>query len=71
MSSAPDGWPDASYGGAERQLRRAVARATPQRRMAWLEEALELAQASGALTRVRRMRQAECERNWRGSSSGQ
>lgn len=63
---AADLWPEASYDGAERRLRAAVAAATPQRRMAWLEEALELALATGALPRARRLRQQECERRWRG-----
>lgn len=62
--SSDAGWADASYGGAERRLRRAVTAATPQRRMEWLEEALELARAGGALAHARRLKQQECERLW-------
>lgn len=57
-------WADATFDGAERRLRRAVAAATAQRRMDWLEEALELALASGALADDRRLRQERCEHAW-------
>lgn len=43
-----DRW-DASWEGARRQLFRAILAATPAQRLAWLEEALELAYRSGAL----------------------
>ena len=57
-------WEAATYQGAERAQQRSIARATPAQRLAWLEEALRLAAASGALQRVRAQRQADCDRAW-------
>jgi len=43
---------DATWKGARRQLRESTSAATPAQRLAWLEEALELAYRSGALART-------------------
>ena len=43
-----DGW-DATWEGAREQLQESILRATPAQRLAWLEEALELAHRAGAL----------------------
>jgi predicted nucleotidyltransferase len=59
-------WSAATFDGLEAQQRRDVADASPERRLAWLEEALRLAQASGALARVRRDRQQQCDQLWSG-----
>jgi hypothetical protein len=40
---------EADWEGSRRAQREAIARATPAQRLAWLEEALELAYAAGAL----------------------
>ena len=44
-------WPVSWEASREAQFR-AMARATPAQRLAWLEQALRLAQASGALSRA-------------------
>ena len=59
-------WSAGTFDGARRAQREDIARATPARRLAWLEEALVLAQASGALARARRDKQAWCDETWRG-----
>ncbi len=53
MSEQPDssGHWDATWQGARRQLLETTLAATPAQRLAWLEEALELAYRSGALAR--------------------
>ena len=43
-----DSW-DATWEGARDQLLESILRATPAQRLAWLEEALELAHRAGAL----------------------
>jgi len=58
-------WSAATFDGAQRAQRDDIARATPARRLAWLEEVLVLAQASGALARARREKQMWCEATWR------
>lgn len=45
---AEEEW-DASWAGMERAQFEAILSATPAQRLAWLEEALRLAHASGAL----------------------
>ena len=50
--SEPSGRWDASWEGARRQARESVLEATPDQRLAWLEEVLELAHRSGALARA-------------------
>ena len=53
MTERPDSlgrW-DATWKGARRQLLETTLAATPAQRLAWLEEALELAHRSGALAR--------------------
>ena len=42
------GW-DATWDGARKQLLKTTLSATPAQRLAWLEEALELAYRTGAL----------------------
>jgi hypothetical protein len=59
-----DGWEAATFAGLERCQRRDVAALPPERRMEWLEAALELAASSGALAIVRRRRQQECDALW-------
>jgi hypothetical protein len=66
--SNASGWEAATFAGLERCQRRDVAALPPERRMQWLESALELAAASGALAAVRRRRQAECDALWSGTS---
>lgn len=62
--TAVDPWATATFAGAERELRRSVAAATPQQRWEWLESALVLALSTGALERARRERQSACDREW-------
>lgn len=62
--SRPADWSAATFEGAAEQQRSAAATASPARRLAWLEQALQLAQASGALARIRRDRQRECDLAW-------
>jgi hypothetical protein len=45
---ASEPW-DATWEGARRQLEESVRRATPEQRLAWLEEVLEIAWSAGAL----------------------
>ena len=61
-----DGWESATFEGVVRVRARELARTTPEERFLWLMDALELAAASGALTRVRAEKQAACDRLWRG-----
>lgn len=57
-------WSSATFAGARHAGARAVADADPQQRLAWLDEALALALASGALARVRRERQEAVDASW-------
>jgi hypothetical protein len=50
-AKADDAWP-VSWDAARRAQRRDMAAAPPQLRLVWLEQALRLAQASGALARM-------------------
>lgn len=61
------GWEAATFAGLEECQRRDVAALPPERRMEWLEAALELAAMSGALAIARRRRQRECDALWSGS----
>ena len=45
----PDPWETVTWAGLERAQFRDVLSATPAQRLAWLEEAMRLAHASGAL----------------------
>lgn len=54
----------ATWEGLELAQARRVAAATPQQRMDWLEQALRLAHASGALQRARRERQRAADELW-------
>jgi hypothetical protein len=45
----PSGQPEADWDAAQQDLLAATLAATPAQRLAWLEEALRLAYASGAL----------------------
>ena len=51
-----EGWDGASWEGAERAQLETMLAATPAERLAWLEEAMRLAHASGALESARRER---------------
>lgn len=57
-------WSAGTWEGLEREQRRRIAAATPAARLAWLEDALRLAHASGALQRARDERQRECDELW-------
>lgn len=65
-----DDWESATYEGVERARAVAIARTTPQERYDWLMEALDLAEACGALARARADRQAECDWTWGQPTSG-
>ena len=51
QTPAEHDWPVSWEASREAQFR-AMARATPAQRLAWLEQALRMAQASGALSRA-------------------
>lgn len=58
-----------TFEGARRaQLRDAVLNTTPEERVRWLEEALRLAEQSGALARTREKERAYWERLWQSGS---
>lgn len=61
-------WDSVTFEGARRATAARVAAAPPEQRLAWLEEALELASASGALARIRRQRQADIDERWAGEA---
>ena len=50
---SPERW-DATWADVERAQLETMLAATPAQRLAWLEEAMRLAQASGALAAARR-----------------
>ena len=52
----PGEWDAASWEGVERAQLETMLAATPAERLAWLEEAMRLAHASGALEAARRER---------------
>ena len=52
----PEGWDAASWESVERAQLETMLAATPAERLAWLEEAMRLAHASGALAAARRER---------------
>ena len=54
-------WAAASFAGAREAAARDVAAATPQQRWDWLNDALMLALASGAIANERRERQRASE----------
>lgn len=68
VSAASDGWDVATHEGARRALRREVAALTPDQRLQWLDDALTMALASGALERSRERRQQECHLLWAGDT---
>lgn len=59
-----DDWTAATFDGLTAVQRRSVAGSRPADRLAWLEQALQLAQASGALARALSARQRACDRLW-------
>ncbi len=65
-----DDWSAASFDGARKACARAVATASPEQRLAWLEAALELAAASGALARARAARQALADQRFAAPAPG-
>ena len=68
MTGEPDeGWEVGTFAGLRARQRRDIAALTPLRRLEWLEEALRLAERSGALAAARRRRQRECDAAWYGS----
>ena len=54
QDAKPGKWEFASWEGARRDRLRLALSATPAQRLAWVEEALEIAHRSGALERYRR-----------------
>ncbi|MCC5867238.1 MAG: hypothetical protein JJU27_01890 [Gammaproteobacteria bacterium] len=55
----------ASFEGAARaQLRDTLLRSTPEERVRWLSEMLDVAEASGALARIRAAEDAYWQRLW-------
>ena len=57
QAGAPSmGWDAASWEGAERARLETMLAASPAERLAWLEAAMRLAHASGALAAARRER---------------
>lgn len=58
------GWEAATFEGLERIRAADLVRTTPQQRLAWLDEALKFAYASGALARAREDKQREIDRIW-------
>jgi hypothetical protein len=52
--SDPTGWPD-----ARDDLAAVVATTTPEQRLEWLEQMLDLAHAAGALEKARRLENAQ------------
>lgn len=65
--TAESGWEAATFDGLRELQHRDVAAVSPLARMLWLEEALQLAERSGALAVARRRRQRECDELWRQS----
>ena len=61
MTSTTDPW-DGGWETDRRTKRAAWAAMTPTERLAWLEEALDLARRTGALAEERRRRQQEADR---------
>ena len=59
-------WSLGTFEGVRRDQARRAAAATPAQRIAWLEEMLQLALASGALQRERRLKQREIDKAWYG-----
>ena len=59
-------WESATFEGVQQVQARALGATTPDERFRWLMEALELAEATGALARARAEKQAACDRLWEG-----
>jgi hypothetical protein len=57
-------WACGRFDGLRLEQQRASAAASPLQRMQWLEEALTLAFASGAVARMRLRRQQQCDEAW-------
>ncbi len=57
-------WSEGTWEGLAQAQAERVAATTPSERLAWLEESLRLAYASGALQRARRERQRACDELW-------
>ena len=64
-------WAAATFAGGEEAQSRSIAAATPDARFRWLMDALDLAAATGALTRARADKQAWCDRVWGGETAPQ
>lgn len=64
--TAPDDidWSLGTFEGVERERERRLQKTTPAERLAWLEDALALAAASGALARARADKQREVDELW-------
>ncbi|HVF21025.1 MAG TPA: hypothetical protein VNA14_12410 [Mycobacteriales bacterium] len=60
-------WSPGTFDGARRAQARDIAALTPQQRLEWLDTALDLALASGALDRVRAERARQAEALWAAS----
>ena len=63
-----DPWVRTTFAGTEAAQARVVAGLSPDERVRLLEELLELAEASGALQRARRDKQARLDAAWAASA---
>ncbi len=66
-----DAWSAGSFSGLQARQRRDIAGSSSSDRLAWLEAALVLAQASGALSRSRLVKQAACQELWYGAQASE
>lgn len=57
-------WSAATFEGSAQATAAATAKATPEQRMDWLDEALAVALAAGTLDHVRRRRQLAVDAVW-------
>ena len=66
MSGEPDkDFSAATFEGAARaRLRDTLARSTPEQRVRWLSEMMDVAEASGALARIRAVEDAYWRQLW-------
>ena len=62
QDDSTDPWQCVTWEGARKARLRSQLSATPAQRLAWVEEALELAYHSGALKRLRDEQSRECLR---------
>lgn len=66
-----DAWSAGSFSGLQARQRTDVAGSSASDRLAWLEAALVLAQASGALSRSRRAKLVAVQHLWYGGQASE